>query len=177
MKNGKIQKDRNILFLCLFLVYFIGCRPVNLENQKRDVSVLYSEDSTIVLAVGLKDNFGKQGEWFFFDESGSIKTISNYRNDTLNGLVTEFSCCKKFMQYIVDGGNYVEKITYYSPDGHVSGVTYLDSLKSGYEIKLHNSKIFQIDLLENGGNVKSIFSDPKVDASNIYFDSSGCCCN
>lgn len=175
MRNGKIQIVLNIFIILLFFVALNGCQRVVQKPQKKDVVVLYSDDSTIVLAVGLKDNLGKQGEWLFFDERGLIKTISNFKNDTLNGLVREFSCCRKFMEYNIYDGVFIDKITYYSPEGDISGVTYLDSLKSGYELKIYEGKLFQIDLLDSLNNVNSIFSDTSVDASDLYNDSSECC--
>lgn len=171
--NGKNQIDR-ILIYFIFVVC-VSCSSGSDTKDFKRVEIEYNQDSTSVISVGYIDKYGRQGEWYFFDDAGYMSKIANYHQGELNGKVIEYKCCRKFMEYTALNGEVKDKITFFSPDGEIANITIVDTLGRGFDLSLFNGQIYELNIMFNKDSLVQCFSNMAIDASGLYPTSYGCC--
>lgn len=177
--SGKNLIDRHlivILFFSVGQVFFHSCH--NNENSKENLELIvsYNLDSTNVATVGYVNDYGKQGEWYFFDDLGRLELVETYKNNIVHGKVEMYICCRKFQEYIAENGKIIGRVTNYSPNGDIVSISYYDSTQVSFSLNLFNSKIYEINSFDKNRKINLVYSDSSVlNVKEQFPVSYGCC--
>ncbi|MGE0930851.1 toxin-antitoxin system YwqK family antitoxin [Peijinzhouia sedimentorum] len=166
-----------VLYFCLLSLIFSSCLESNegLKNSVNNIEIHYNDDSTRVLSFGSVNKNKKDGEWYFFDQSGKVQKIQTFKNGVLNGPVTEFLCCQKFSTYTYKNGKLEGEVIYYSSDGNISSKGYFIAGKlNGIWIDFYNNELLSVSIFNN--DIKEvIYENIKLKDVIIGNEFFGCC--
>lgn len=179
MMNGRVligDSKFMAVFLLLGLFFSFSCNKKYNLDPELELEVTYSLDSTYVKSIGYINPFGKQGEWYFFDDQGHLELIENYKDDIVHGKVEMFICCRKFQELTAFNGKIIGRVTNFSPNGEIVSISYYDSSQSGFSLNLYESKAYEINKFDANRNIKLIYSDTSIIEIPDQFPASyGCC--
>lgn len=178
MRNGVIQIAASKLIFVIILIGQFFCQSCDRKNNTKsplELQVAYNEDSTFVTSIGYTNNDGKQGEWYFFDQEGRLEIIENYQNNIVHGKVEVYKCCKKFQEFEAINGQFVGRVSHFSPDGDIINISYYVSSQVGFSFNLNKFKVFQIDQFDENRNFNLVFSDTSINEIDEFPSSNGCC--
>jgi antitoxin component YwqK of YwqJK toxin-antitoxin module len=167
-------------FLFGLLIWILGgCSSnenpsLNEDNIERLI-INYNEDSTKVVSFGFVNEEGQNGEWLYFDISGKISKMQNFKNGVLDGPVTEFRCCQKFSTYTYENGSLEGEIIYYSSEGYISSKGYFKHGKlNGAWVDFYRGELFSI-YMHNDDYIEEVYQNNRLQGVVIGDEFFGCC--